>query len=56
MFGGPGNHPSYEWIDYILLTEIYHGLRPDEIDALPARRVETDLMMYQIASDYRNKN
>ena len=55
MFGGAENPPPYEWIDYILLTEIYHGLHPDEIDALPARRVETDLMMYQIASDYRNK-
>jgi len=55
MFGGPGNPPPYEWIDFILLTEIYRGLHPHEIDALPARRVETDLMMYQIASDYRNK-
>ncbi len=56
MFGGAENPPPDEWIYFILLTEIYRGLHPDAIDALPARRVQTDLLMYQIASDYRNKN
>lgn len=50
-FGGEDHPPPDEWIDFVLLTEIYIGLHPDEIDDLPSDRVNTDLLLYTIREE-----
>lgn len=51
LYGGEQNPPPDEWIDFVLQTSVYSGLHPDEIDDLPAEKVQTDLLMYQISQE-----
>jgi hypothetical protein len=52
-FGGEDNPPPDEWVEFILLTEIYRGMNPLDIEQLPAERVDTDLLLYQIREQRR---
>lgn len=52
LYGGETNPPPPEWIDFILQTSVYPGLHPDDIQDLPAEKVYTDLLLYQIAQSH----
>lgn len=55
MYGGEQNPPPPEWIDYILQTNIYVGMHPDEIAELDEEDVQKMLLMYQIAQQNQGK-
>lgn len=55
LYGGESSPPPEEWVDFVLQQSVYPGLHPDDIAELPAKKVETDLLMYQLMQANQGK-